>query len=223
MAKSEDAKAEVATAEVGKPEAARPGLSKPRLGKAGLLAARLAFAVAVLAAGWFGWSWISAAHAGPSAGEQQTDRVLQAAEQAVLNVSSLNYHQLAPGIRLWKQSSTGPFLAGIVADQSQLEQAVTKAKTITTARILDGALTSLRLGPGTATFIVADETTVITPGGKPSVTQYRMQGQLTRTASGWKLSSLQVVPTGAAAAPPPTPAPTPGSTPTPGATPGSGN
>ncbi len=173
------------------------------LGRGGpvLLAARVVFAAGVIAVGWFGWSWISAAHAGPPTGAQQTDRVLQTAEQAVLNVSSLNYHQLAQGIRLWKQSSTGPFLAGIVADETQLERAVSKAKTITTARILDAALTSLHTGPGKATFIVAEQTTVIAPNGKPSVTQYRLAGQLTRTASGWKLSSLQVVPTGTATGP----------------------
>ncbi len=130
---------------------------------------------------------------------QRPDRVLQAAEQAVLNVSSLDYHHIASGIRLWKQSSTGPFLAGIVAGQAQLTRAVAQAKTVTSARILDGALTSLRASAGRATFIVAEQTTVTAPTGTPSVTQYRLQGQLTKTASGWKLSSLHVVPTGAAA------------------------
>ncbi|HET9896775.1 MAG TPA: hypothetical protein VFQ44_17730 [Streptosporangiaceae bacterium] len=169
-----------------------------------LFGARALFAAAVVAAGWFGWSWYSTASAGspPGLAGDQPDRVLQAAEQAVLNVSSLNYHHIARGIRLWKQSSTGPFLAGIVAGQAQLSHAVAQAKTITSARILDGALTSLRTGsghPATATFIVAEQTTVTAPAGTPSVTQYRLQGQLTRTVSGWKLSSLHVVPTGAAA------------------------
>jgi Mce-associated membrane protein len=76
---------------------------------------------------------------------------------------------------------------------------VSQAKTITTARILDGALTSLRAGSGTATFIVAEQTTVIARTGAPTITQYRLEGQLTRTPSGWKLSSLHVVPTGVAA------------------------
>jgi|HubBroStandDraft_1064217.scaffolds.fasta_scaffold03382_9 Mce-associated membrane protein len=162
------------------------------------LAARLLLAGALLAAGWFGWSWYAAASSGPSAADQLRDQVLQIAEQAAINVSSLSYHHLAPGIRLWKQSATGTFLAGIIAGQAQLEHAVSQARTVTTARVLDGALTSLRPSAGEATFIVAELTTVTTPTGKPSVTQYRLQGQLTRTAAGWKLSSLRVVPTGAA-------------------------
>ena len=171
-----------------------------RSGRPLRLAASAIFTVAVLAAAWFGWSWYAAASAGPSSAQQLRDRALQVAEQAVINVSSLNYHQLAQGIRLWKQSSTGPFRASVVAGQAQLEHAVAQAKTITTALVLDGALTSLRAGPGSATFIVAEQTTVSTPTGSPNVTQYRLTGQLTRTASGWKLSELQVVPTSAASA-----------------------
>jgi len=158
------------------------------------------FALAVVAAGWFGWSWYSAAHSGAPETSVLRDHVLQAGEQAVLNVSSLSYMHLAQGISLWKQSSTGAFRAGIEAEQAQLEQAVATAKTVTTARILDGALTSLRPSSGTAAFIVAEQTTVLTPKGTPSVTLYRLAGELTRTPAGWKLSALHVVPTQSARA-----------------------
>jgi Mce-associated membrane protein len=163
-----------------------------------LLGARILLAVAVLAAGWFGWSWYAAARTGTPAASQLRDEVLQTAEQAVINVSSLNYQHLATGIRLWEQSSTGSFLAGIKAGRKQLERSVTAAKTVTTARVLDGALTSLRPDTGVATFIVAEQTTVTTGSGSPNVTQYRLLGQLTLTRAGWKLSKLTVVPTGTA-------------------------
>jgi Mce-associated membrane protein len=159
--------------------------------------ARVLFALSVVAAGWFGWTWYSAASARPPAAEQVRDQVLEIGEQAVINVSSLNYHHLAAGLRLWKQSSTGPFLAGITAGEKQLERAVTQARTVTTARVLDGALTSLK--PSSATFIVAEETTVTAASGKPSTIQYRLRGELARTRAGWKLSQLAVVPTGQAA------------------------
>ena len=174
--------------------------SSRRIGGPLVAGAWALFALAILAAGWFGWSWYSAAHSDPPRNAVLRDHVLQAGEQAVLNVSSLSYLHLAQGISLWKQSSTGAFRAGIVAEQAQLEQAVSAAKTVTTARILDGALTSLRPGAGSAAFIVAEQTTVLTPKGTPSVTLYRMEGELTRTAAGWKLSALHVVPTQSARA-----------------------
>ncbi len=172
-----------------------------------LLAARAVFVIALVAAGWYGWTWYSAARAGSPPRSQLRDQVLQTAEQAVINVSSLNYHHVASGIRLWQDSSTGTFLAGIEAGRKQLERSVTQAKTITTARVLDGALTSL--GVSQASFIVAEQTTVSSNGGAPSVTQYRLLGQLTKTASGWKLSELTVVPTGAATSSTPAPGTSP--------------
>jgi Mce-associated membrane protein len=163
-----------------------------------LLGARIIFGVTVLAAAWFGQSWYTAAQTTTPAVSQLRDEVLQTAEQAVINVSSLNYQHVASGIRLWEQSSTGSFLAGIKAGRKQLERTVATAKTVTTARVLDGALTSLRPATGVATFIVAEQTTVTKGSGSPNVTQYRLLGQLTLTKAGWKLSKLTVVPTGTA-------------------------
>jgi Mce-associated membrane protein len=153
--------------------------------------------VAAVFAGWAGSSWYSAANAGPSASAQLRDRVLQAGEQAVLNFNTLDYRKVAQGLALWEQSSTGTLHDEITAGRATFTRQIQQTKTITTARILDGALTSL--SSKTASLIVAVQITVTPVKGSPVTKQSRLDGQLTRTSAGWKLSALGQVPVGAAA------------------------
>jgi Mce-associated membrane protein len=176
------------------PTAAARWLSDP------LLATALVLAVLAAAfAGWAGWSWYSAAHSGPPASAQLRDQVLQAGEQAVQNFNTLDYRKVAQGLSLWEQSSTGTLHDEITAGRAQFTRQIQQTKTVTTARILDGALTSLNARAGTASIIVAVQITVTPPSGSPATKQSRLAGRLTRTPAGWKLSALGQVPVGAAA------------------------
>ncbi len=156
---------------------------------AGLLTAALLFAA------WAGWSWASAPRGLGSAAAR--DQALAAGQQAVLNFNTLDYRQVASGVRLWEQSSTGKLHAQLVAGQAGFEKQIAQARTVTTAKILDAALTRLNLAAGRATIIVAIQITVTPARGKPSVKQSRLEGELTRTSSGWKLADLTQVPVGA--------------------------
>ena len=149
-------------------------------------------------AGWAGWSWYSAAHSGPPASAQLRDQVLQAGEQAVQNFNTLDYRKVAQGLALWEQSSTGTLHDEIVAGHAQFARDIQQTKTVTTARVLDGALTSLNVRSHTASIIVAVQITVTPASGSPVTKQSRLLGTLTRTRSGWKLSALGQVPVGAA-------------------------
>jgi len=156
-----------------------------------LLAAIVALPLAAaVCAGWFGWSWLSAARSGSLAEARTRDTVLQEAEQGVLNFNTLNYHQAARGLQVWLASSTGELHAELAQNLREEVQLVQQRKTITTARILDGAVTQLATGPGTATVMVAVEVTVTPSKGSPFVESESEVGQLARTGSGWKLSAL---------------------------------
>jgi len=161
----------------------------------------IALVLAILAAGfasWSAWSLYQASKAGPSAAAQLRDQVLQAGEQAVQNFNTLDYRKVAAGLALWEQSSTGPLHAEISAGRAQFTQQIEQTKTVTTARILDGALTALNPRAGTASVMVAVQITVTPASGSPVTKQSRLLGTLTRTRSGWKLSALGQVPVGAA-------------------------
>src|SRR5215831_9720898 len=177
---------------------AKPGprrwLANPLVATAVVLAA-----LAALFAVWSGWSWYRASAAGPPPDAQLRDQVLQAGEQAVQNFNTLDYRKVAAGLALWEQSSTGPLHTEISTGRPQFERQIQQTKTITTARILDGALTALNARAGTARIIAAVQITVTPANGSPVTKQSRLAGTLTRTSSGWKLSQLGQVPVGAAA------------------------
>jgi Mce-associated membrane protein len=147
---------------------------------------------ALLFAAFAGWSWASAPRVPSATGAR--DQALQAGEQAVLNFNTLDYRHVSAGLRLWETSSTGALHAQLVSGAGSFARQIAAAKTVTTARILDGALTSLNVGQGTADLIVAIEITVTPAKGSADVKQSRLEGVLTRTRSGWKLSSLSQVP-----------------------------
>jgi len=155
-------------------------------------------AVAIVFAGWAGVSWLTAPRAPAVA--QARDEALREGEQAVLNFNTLSYRHVSQGVQLWEQSSTGALHSEIAAGQSAFERQITQARSTTTAKILDAALTRLDETAGTASIIVAIQITVTPAHGAAATKQSRQQGVLTLTPSGWKLSSLEQVPVGAASA-----------------------
>ncbi len=173
-------------------------LRRPRWTRDPLIATASALlAAAVVFAAFSGWAWLSAPRA--SAAAPNRDEALRAGEQAVLNFNTLDYRRVDQGVSLWAQSSTGALHRQVVAGRTAFEQQVRQARTVTTAKILDAALTSLNIGTGTARIIVALQITVVPATGTPVTKQSRLAGALNRTPTGWKLSALGQVPVSAAA------------------------
>jgi Mce-associated membrane protein len=161
--------------------------------------------IAAVCAGWFGWRWqdsrpAAAAPAATGSGgarsPQLVQKVLRQGEQDVQNFNTLNYQNLAQGLRNWQNSSTGTLRNETTSGWSSFAKQVTKLKTVTSATILDAALTSLNTQNRTAGIIVALQVTVKPAKGSAATKRSRLEGTLTETASGWKLSSLGEVPVG---------------------------
>jgi Mce-associated membrane protein len=174
--------------------------------------------IAVVCAAWFGGSWLSAASSSSLAYSQARDGVLQAAEQGVVNLNTLNYHRARQDLELWLASSTGSLHSGLAQELQQEVQVTQQDKLITTATILDGAVTRLDASAGTASVMIALTFTVTVSNATPATKFESELGELTKTSSGWKLSSL--CPTsGCNASPSASPSSGPSGTPIPGTTP----
>ncbi|MCS0637973.1 hypothetical protein NX801_20405 [Streptomyces sp. LP05-1] len=163
-----------------------------------LTAAGLAL-LAAGGAGWGGWSWYTAAHDEAAAHSVTRDEVLAAGEQAVQNMNTLDHRDVAAGLRAWQQSSTGELLKQLTDGRDRFERQIREAKTVTTAKVLSGAVTELDTRAGRASVMVALRVTVTPPKGKPAAKESRMLGELTRTPGGWKLSALGQAPVGTTA------------------------
>ncbi|GLY80933.1 hypothetical protein [Actinoallomurus iriomotensis] len=171
----------------------------PRISDPVLLVAAVLVVVAGVCAGYFGWSWYGAAHDDSLAYSRDRDAVLRAAEQGVQNMNTLDYRKVEQGLASWEASTTGDLHQQLVQGSAQFSQQVRAAKTVTTAKILDAAVTELDDRAGKAGAIVAVQITVTPPTGTPATKQSRMRAQLTRTSSGWKLSALGQAPVGTTA------------------------
>jgi len=147
--------------------------------------------IAALCAAWFGWSWYSAAHDEELAYSRTREEVLRTGEQAVQNLNTLDYRNIDAGLKVWLDSSTGDLNKQISGSRTSFADKVRQARTVTSARVLESALTELDTRSGKAVIMVALQITVTPQEGKAVTKQSRMLGELTRTRAGWKLSALE--------------------------------
>ncbi|MGP4022251.1 hypothetical protein [Actinomadura sp. 3N407] len=188
-----------ASEDANEPEASeRPEEPAPRrLSRDPLIrVASLVTLIAVAAAAWFGWSYNAAAGNDDLAYAAERDKVLAAADQAIVNLNTLDHRNVDAGLKVWQDSTTAKLYDEIVKGRSRLEAEVKKAETTSTAKILESGLTELDARAGKAAVIAAVRITITGAEGEPSDNIRRFAGQLTKTSSGWKLSALGQAPTG---------------------------
>ncbi|GAA3496973.1 nuclear transport factor 2 family protein [Streptomyces prasinosporus] len=156
--------------------------------------------VLVLVAGgfaaWTGQDWYRAAHDDRAAYAAQRDAALAAGEQAVQNLNTLDHHDLDRGLDLWESSTAGELHDQLTSGRAEFAEQVKAAKTVTTARVLSGAVTELDDRAGRARVLVALRVTVRASDGARTDKDSRMLGELVRTGGGWKLSALGQAPVG---------------------------
>lgn len=168
----------------------------PRLPQPLLAAALVLTLLAGGAAVWAGWSWYGAAHDDSARYSETRDAALAAGEQSVQNLSTLDHRHLDEGLDLWETSTTGDLHDQLVAGRAEFERQVKDAKTVSTAKVLGGAVTELDERAGRARVMVALRVTVRASGQKPTDKNSRMLGELTRSGGDWKLAALSQAPVG---------------------------
>lgn len=162
----------------------------------------VALALTLVAGGfaaWAGQGWYGASHDESAAYAVQRDQALAAAEQAVQNLNTLDHTEVDQGLDLWESSTTGDLHDQLVKGRAEFAQQVKAAKTVTTARVLSGAVTELDDRAGRAKVLVALRITVKAADDKSSEKDSRMLGELSRTGTHWKLSALGQAPVGGTA------------------------
>ncbi|MGH3838035.1 MAG: hypothetical protein ACRDSF_20400 [Pseudonocardiaceae bacterium] len=152
--------------------------------------------VAFVAVGWFGVSWYRAAHGESLALGMARDAVLQDAQQATINLNTLDYRRVQDGLMLWEQSATGLLLDEVRANRDTYAGVITESKTTTTARTLDGAVAELHEHAGTARVLVGVDVTSHREQGDASCVRRRIQLEMRRDGNVWKVDKL--APVGAA-------------------------
>ncbi|MFC5957449.1 hypothetical protein ACFP51_24185 [Streptomyces pratens] len=147
-------------------------------------------------AAWAGQDWYRAAHDDRAAYAEQRDEALAAGEQAVQNLNTLDHQNLDRGLDLWESSTTGELHDQLASGRTEFSEQVKAAETVTTARVLSGAVTEIDDRAGRARVLIALRVTVEAADGAKTDKDSRMLGELTRTEGRWKLSALGQAPVG---------------------------
>ncbi|OLT11531.1 hypothetical protein BJF78_04690 [Pseudonocardia sp. CNS-139] len=150
-------------------------------------------ALAAVAALFFGARWVLALNDEGIELAADRETVLMDARQAAINLNSLDYRNVAAGLDLWEQTSTGALLEEFRANRGEYEQVVTEARRVTVATVQDAAVAELDVRAGIARVLVGLDVEVRPEGQDPVVTRQRLQLEMTRTAEGWRASRVAPV------------------------------
>lgn len=150
-------------------------------------------AIAAIAALFFGGRWVLALGDDGLELAAQREAVLVDARQAAISLNTLDYRNVAPGLDLWEQTSTGTLLDEFRANRAEYEQVVTQAKRVTVATVPDAAVAELDVRAGTARVLLAVDVRVSPEGQAAVSTRQRLELEMTRTDQGWKASRVAPV------------------------------
>lgn len=150
-------------------------------------------ALAAVAALIFGVRWSAALGDDDLELATTRDTVLLAAQQAAINLNSLDFAAVDAGLDLWEQTSTGPLLEEFRSNRAEYGRVVADSRRASEASVTDAAVAELDIRAGTARVIVGLDVLVRPEGQDPIVTRQRLQLEMTRTEEGWKASRLAPV------------------------------
>ncbi len=171
---------------------ASPGLRAEPSGPPRLVtvAAVAALVVALAAAAWFGAGWVRAGFFtdGPRAAAR--DAALDAAQQAAINMTSMNIDDVSGSLAIARSSMTGPILASATEHQQQAEAMAKQAGVRMESSVLGAALTSLNSELDRASALVVLRVTEAKPGEQPAGYRYTWSLDMAKDGDIWKAEQV---------------------------------
>jgi Mce-associated membrane protein len=178
-----DEVAESAPVVVARPEPSR----LVTVALAGLVALALVFAAIS------GTVWWRDGHGGSSTEARARDAVLLQVHLDLATLNTLDYRAVDAGLARWSAVTTGSLHQGIASASASTKAAITSAKMVTKAVVLDAAVTSLDLHKGSANVIASIQVTKTPDTGSPVVDRNRVSATMTLVHGIWRVSDLQGV------------------------------
>lgn len=121
------------------------------------------------------------------------DDVVTAARIDIATLNTLDYRNPQAGLARWRAVTTGGFEQQIAESGSTVATAITKAKLITTGRVIAAAVTELDADKGTATVIASMDITKTPSSGSSATVRNRFRATMERVDGVWKVADLSQV------------------------------
>jgi Mce-associated membrane protein len=170
--------------------AAGPPAPSPRTRQWAWLAGWTLLTVAAAFAVWAGAGYWQATRSAPVTLGQARDQVLQAARQEIADLNTVQPRRIGTWQARWLADTTGAEHLRVQQTNPAARAQIEKVKTSSTATVTAIAVTRLDDSAGTAQVIATVQVRQTAPSGATDAISNRYLAGLTRTASGWKISSL---------------------------------
>jgi Mce-associated membrane protein len=173
------------------PDGETTGDRRPRrLGSLALLVPPLlALAFVIVAA----VLWERAAHDPGSDVARARDAALVNARIDVATVNTLDYHNVGHGLSRWLAVTTGTLHQQIAQATAHEKQSIAKAHVVTTATVVDAAVTAVDPHRGTATVIASVDVRKTPSSGRSVTSRNRFSASMREVGGRWRLASLTPV------------------------------
>ncbi|WP_249359463.1 hypothetical protein [Nocardia cyriacigeorgica] len=149
-----------------------------------------ALVIALAAAAWFGAGWVRAAFFTDGPRVAARDAALDAAQQAAINMTSMNIDDVPGSLALARSSMTGPILASATEHQQQAEAMAKQAGVRMESSVLGAALTSLNSELDRASALVVLRVTEAKPGERPAGYRYTWTLDMAKDGDIWKAEQV---------------------------------
>lgn len=147
--------------------------------------------LSILAAAFAGWSWWHAAADDALARGRSRDEVLAAAGPQLVTLNTIDYRTAAADVDRWIAATTGQYFKDLSGDrQLQIDRATT-ARTVSSASLVQAAVTEIDVPRGTARLLAVLDVRVSTAGSPAAPRMNRLTVDASRSPAGWKITGVQ--------------------------------
>ncbi|MDQ7802288.1 hypothetical protein Q5425_00995 [Amycolatopsis sp. A133] len=151
----------------------------------------VAAVLSVLAAAFSGWAWWRAAADDSAARGRERDAVLAAAGPELVTLNTIDYRSAGADVDRWIAAATGRYGKDLAGDrQLQIDRATT-ARTVSTASLVQAAVTEIDVNTGKARLLAVLDVRVSTGGGAVAPRLNRLTVDVSRSPAGWKIAGVQ--------------------------------
>ncbi|MFB7722064.1 hypothetical protein [Nocardia sp. NPDC056100] len=157
------------------------------------LASIALLAVAAVAAAWFGGTWIVGGLLRDKPRGDARDAALAAAQQAAINITSMNLNDIDGSLALARSSMTGDLLDASTKNEAQIKKTAADSNVNTTSKVVGGAITELNSERDQAGALVVLEVTESGAGKPTGRLRYTWSVDVVLKDGVWKADQVEAV------------------------------
>lgn len=147
--------------------------------------------LAVFAAGWFGWSWASAAHDTELSVANERDAALEAATHGLVTLHTIDHRSVEDDLDEWVAVTAGELHEDLSGGRESQRDRAERNEMVSTARMLRAAVTDIDPYQDSARVIAVLEVDLAGGGEEASSETRRMNASLSDTEDGWKITAVE--------------------------------